>query len=253
MPTPFSHMVAITRLLADDAVPPELQTLLQNQRPAFMLGSVAPDARIDAPDSRAATHFYIYQEPIDRDPWRRMLDRYPALNTPVDEAHYAFVAGYVAHLAMDQMWTLDMLLPHFVHAGWGEDIHYRFLMLHTMLIDMDERDEARLPGWVPDTLQAAQPGDWLPFMPQPVLRGWQTLIYDQIKPGGVSKTLDIFGGRIGKTPQELRRLLDDKAWMQRELWNHVPRSVLNIVESTMYTHARASLVHYMREFGHVKS
>jgi hypothetical protein len=149
---------------------------------------------------------------------------------------------------MDQVWSVDMLAPHFAAAGWGENLKHRFFVLHTMLIDMDERDLARLPKWVPGALYAAEPGDWLPFMPLDVLRSWQSMIYEQIKPGGKSKTLEIFGGRVGTAPDELGRLVHDPVWMQHNLWDHVPRVVLASVEAEMYAHARDSLVRYMREF-----
>lgn len=218
------------------------------ERPAYVLGSVAPDARVDAPDPRAATHFYTYTEPFAQHPWMTMLERYPSLTQPKSAAHRAFIAGYVAHLAMDQVWSVDMLAPHFAAGTWGENRRHRFLVLHTLLIDMDKRDLASLPAWIPEALCQAAPDDWLPFMPQDALTDWQTLIYEQIKPGGASKTLEIFGERVSKTPDELRQILHDPAWMQQNLWDHVPRVLVASVEAEMTAHARDSLVRYLREF-----
>ncbi len=249
MPTPFSHMVAISHLLTDPDVPPDVREALAEQRPAFVLGSVAPDARPDAEDPRLATHFYSYMRPFDKAPWRIMLDEHPQLAPPQGVAHRAFLAGYVAHLAMDEVWTVDMLAPHFANGDWGDGIKERFFVLHLLLIDMDDRDALRIPAWAPDALQRAAPTDWLPFIPQDVLVDWQQLIGQQIVPGGSSKTLEIFGGRVDREPEQLRELVDDADWMQRELWAHVSPAVLTSVEQEMYEHARDSLVDYWREFG----
>lgn len=253
MPTPFSHMVALAQLLTDEAVPATIRATLNEQRPAYILGTVAPDARPDVPDPREATHFYSYTRPMEKHPWLLMLDRHPSLVAPKDAAHLAFLAGYVAHLAMDEIWTKHMLKPHFAESNWGEDIHHRFFNLHLMLIDMDERDLLAIPTWAPAAIQQAQPDDWLPFLPQSILTDWQTLIHQQIQPEGSSQTLAIFGARVGRTAQDLRQLADDEQWMQREIWDHVPRSVLTDVEVAMYNHARHSLMRYVQEYAQLSA
>lgn len=249
MPTPFTHLAGALNLLDAPALPESYRRLLTTQRPAYLLGTVAPDARIEAEDSRAATHFYTYEEGIDTPPWRVMLRRYPSLRGVGDPARQAFLAGYVAHLAMDEVWTRDMLGPHFAFGAWGASRKERFFLLHLMLIDMDERDLAALAPSVAVALLAARPADdWLPFMPGDVLTGWQRLIYDQVRPGGDSKTYEIFGGRVSREPDELRRLALDDAWMQAHLWDHVSRAVLADIEARMAAHALASLVAYLDEF-----
>jgi hypothetical protein len=247
MPTPFSHLAAIRKLLTDEDVPADIRRELNAQHPAYLLGSIVPDARVEnVVDSRSATHFYHYTEPYTKDPWRIMLDKHPQLNMPKDNAHKAFIAGYVAHLAMDQIWTENMLRPHFAHGDWGEDIKGRFFVLHLMLIDMDQRDLASLPGSVAKEICAAKPDHWLPFMPQDVVIGWQNDLYNQLKPDGASQTLEIFGARVHRTAEDMRRLVDDTAWMQKNLWDHVPRSILEVIEGQMYDHARQSLIAYMQ-------
>ena len=247
MPTPFSHLATLHRLMHAEDVPAAHRQMLTAQQPAYLLGSVAPDARVDAPDPRAATHFYTYTDPIEQPPWKIMLARYPSLATPASAAHRAFVAGYVAHLAMDTVWTKQMLGPHFAFAEWGEDRDHRFFVLHLLLIYMDERDLNTLPPDLPDKLHRAQPDDWLPFMPQRILTGWQQLIYDQIKPGGRSRTFEIFGERVERSPAELKQRLHDPDWMQRELWDNVPPAVLADIEQAMRARARDALVNYLTD------
>ena len=249
MPTPFSHLAALIQLLDDERIPLAYREALRQQRPAFLLGAVAPDARVDAPDPRAATHFYAYRDGITRPPWRIMLETYSTLAPTNNPTQQAFLAAYVGHLTMDAVWTQEMLGPHFASGNWGANRKERFFILHLLLIDMDERDLAQLPAWVAAELLQSAPSDaWLPFMPLSVLVGWQKLIYDQIKPGGASQTLIIFGERINCSPAELRQKVDDATWMQAHLWDHVPRSVLAEVEAQMYTQARQAMIAYLDEF-----
>jgi hypothetical protein len=151
---------------------------------------------------------------------------------------------------MDEIWTMQMLGPHFAFGDWSNRDH-RFFVLHLMLICMDERDLKLLPAWVPEELKAAQPHDWLPFMSERILQAWQTLIYDQIKPGGETQTFNIFGERVGRAPEELQAMAHDEGWMQRELWDHVPRQTLAEIERAMMDHACSSLIRYLSEYASI--
>ncbi|MCU0476087.1 MAG: zinc dependent phospholipase C family protein [Anaerolineae bacterium] len=236
MPTPFSHLAVAQRLLRDPSLPEAQRVVLAQHRPAFLLGSIAADARVEAGAPRSATHFYHYvQEMDDKPPWRIMMDAHPSLWTPDDAAHEAFIAGYVAHLAMDEVWSRRMVAPYFVGGGWG-DQRQRFVMLHVILIVLDERDERTLEPWQAGSLAEAAPYAWLPFLSDAALRDWRDLIHAQICPGGHSQTLEIFGSRAGKTPEQLRALLDSEDDLHAKLWQHVPRPYLSQVEREMYAH-----------------
>lgn len=245
MPTPFTHLAIANRLLEDASLSETARALLHAQRPAFLLGSVAADARISPTSQREDTHFYHYTQRIQDHPWRVMLARYPSLATPRDDAHRAFVAGYVAHLATDEYWSLHMLEPHFARGTWGDSIQARFFVLHLLLIAMDERDLAAIDRQQAHTLAACQPHNWLPFMPDEVLCEWNAFIAQQLL--GESETLRIFGERVRHTPAELRALLDDPAYMQNALWQHITPDLLTSHEAGMYAFSLAQLEAYLAE------
>ncbi|MFZ4815646.1 MAG: zinc dependent phospholipase C family protein [Phototrophicaceae bacterium] len=245
MPTPFSHLVMLERLRQDETLPHPIQRLLTSYAPAYTLGSIAPDARVPAPDSRYATHFYTYSKPMEEAPWRAMLKAHPQLIAPTDDEQRAFVAGYAAHLAMDEIWSREMLGPQFALADWGKDLQYRFFILQDLLVFMDERDEKQISPAMLGHLQQAQAGAWLPFMTRDILADWQQSIVLQLLPGGRSLTLEVLGERAQIAPAELRRRQDDPQWMQQELWANVPVQALATVEQHMAEHARASLIAYL--------
>jgi hypothetical protein len=246
MPTPFTHLEIAQRLLRDESIPASVRDLLHAEQGAFLLGSVAPDARVGSGVAREDTHFYLYGEQITEPPWRVMMARFPSLLRPHSDAHRGFVAGYVAHLSVDEIWSRRMVGPHFAGREWG-DRAFRFYMLHIILIYMDERDLSLLEGWQPAALRSARPAGWLPFAGDDDLRSWQKLIYDQIKASGESRTLEIFGGRIGRQPADMRAFLDAPEQMQRGLWDHIAPSLLAEVEREMYNHARQQLMIYFDE------
>ena len=248
MPTPFTHLRILQSLLVDERLPILYRKLLSRQRPAFQLGSIVADARVASGVGREVTHFYAYGSPISERPWRRMLRLYPALTTPIDEAHLAFLAGYVAHLAVDEAWTLKMVRPRFWECEWlGVDRHDKFLALHLILTVMDERDESLLASWQAASLTESAPHEWLPFMSDEILRGWRDLVARQILPDGTSETLNIFGLRLQRDPAEIRSALDDPARMDHYLWRHIPPSLLAEVERQLYAYARDQLAVYFTE------
>ncbi len=247
MPTPFTHLEIAQRLLADDAIPPETRADLNDERSAFLLGSIAADARVSSGLKREDTHFYLYDQTISAPPWRTMLARFPSLAQVKSSAQRAFLAAYVAHLSVDAVWTLEMADPYFAHSDWA-DQHERFIVLHMLLVTMDERDYPRLCGWQRATLLAAAPDNWLPFMSNADLTAWRDLVGTQLPPGAPT-TLEILGERLSLSPAALQGLVDSREAMERRLWAHIPRALWAEVEAQMYADARAQMLTYLDEYG----
>lgn len=244
MPTPFTHLFAAQRLLADDTIGAGLRDNLRAHLPAFLLGSIAADGHIGK-IKREETHFYTYDAPITTPPWQVMLAQYPILNTPQDADHHAFLAGYTVHLAMDAVWATEMLRAQFVEREWGSR-GLRFLVLHVMLTRMDERDYALFDPEVVSHLAEAQPHSWLPFLPDEALLRWRDIIIRQLPPDGNSETLNVLGGRVGKTPDELRKLVDSDGFFEARVWANIPQAMLATVETRMAVEAREALIAYMQ-------
>lgn len=242
MPTPFTHLLTAQRALAD------APAILTDHAGAFLLGSVVADAHGLAKLKREDTHFYAYDKPMEQTPWRLMLARNPSLRSPDDAAQTAFVAGYVLHLAMDEVFSLDMMRPYFGLGEWSTRF-FRFYMLHIMLSWMDERDQALLDPALNQAMGEVKVGEWLPFFPKSALVAWRDLMWRQLRPGGVSETLAIMAPRVSKEPAELRAVLDDPDKVDRWLWANVPQADLARVEDKMNAYALAQMGEYLRKAG----
>ncbi|MCS7072674.1 MAG: zinc dependent phospholipase C family protein [Anaerolinea sp.] len=242
MPTPFTHLACAQRLITDEALPAALRAFIDAHYPAFLLGSVAADGHHLCGLRREETHFYAYERPMEDHPYRVMLARYPVLGQ-AEGAARAFTLGYIAHLALDEIWAVRMLRPHFVERNWG-DRHIRFLMLHAILIVMDERDQALLSPETVAALGQADPRGWSPFMDDAALAEWRTIIHRQIAPGGTSETYAVIAPRVGLTVGQIAALMADQARLERDLWANIPRTLLAEVEAEMYAAARDHLLAY---------
>jgi hypothetical protein len=89
--------------------------------------------------------------------------------------------------------------------------------------------------------------NWLPFLSDTILCDWRDFIGEQIAPEGASQTLEVLGGRINRTPDDLRAILNTPERMQHELWENVTPETLATVEVDMYDHARDQMALYWQE------
>lgn len=247
MPTPFTHLATAARILNDARVPPSLHAALMVEKGAFLLGNIAADARVSSGIERAQTHFYSFDRPITEHPWRVMLARFPQLTRPTSMAQRVFLAGYVAHLAMDEVWSVRIVRPYFGEGAWGTPAQ-RFLLLNALLVRMDLRDYAALADWQRLALLEASPHGWLPFMTDMDLAGWRDFVGAQLPPDGESQTLAVIGERIGYQPAALQALVASADAMTL-LWDNVPEVVVTQAERAMREQSLLDMLTYWQECG----
>jgi hypothetical protein len=249
MPTPFTHLNAAQRFLADTSVPQSLRVFLETYLGAFLMGNFSPDAHhvTQGQLKREDTHFFEYREKVDPPAIQALLKTYPTLNASLTHTpeQAAFVAGYIAHLIVDQIWCEAMLFPHFYVARW-RDLEHSKIALHCIITSMDMRDYEKLNGHHYRALKSAHPQNWLPFLSDIALQTWSDMVTEQFNPnGGKSKTLEILGKRIKMTAEEFQALMVSEERLQTELWDYIPKTVLAHTEEAMYQAMRASIMTYL--------
>jgi hypothetical protein len=240
------HMAIAHRLITDPDVPADVRDAAQIHWGAFLLGNVAPDARVSSGLKRTDTHFFDYAAVIDPPAAVAMLTKHPTLRykATTDAAQAAFVAGYVAHLRVDEVWCTDALYPLF--HDWGTR-QSRFEMLHMLLGYLDARDYQTLPPSDYAPLHEATPSAWLPFIPDADLVTWRDLIANQLAPDGHNMTCNILAPRFGMTPDQMAAFISDPVCMDAQLWANVPPPRINDVEQRLYAGARQALIDYYRD------
>ncbi len=91
--------------------PDSLRSIVHAAQPAYYAGAIAPDARVRDEAAREATHFYSFR---DSSTWgsatRRLFSAYPELADPtlLTASQTAFVAGYLTHLAADEVFVVRL-------------------------------------------------------------------------------------------------------------------------------------------------
>jgi hypothetical protein len=247
MPTPFMHMALAHRLRHDPELPEKVCSHLAEQWGAFLLGSIAPDARVTAGTHRGDSHFFEYQPVVDPPPIVAMLNKHPNLRTTTltNNQHIAFVAGYAAHLKMDEVWCTDMLFPVFIQGNRWESKQTEYLMLHLLLAYLDQRDLQILTPEDYNKLASTLPQRWLPWMSDEGLCVWRDMVAAQLAPGGVSLTNQILGQRVALSADEMTKQINDKARMDEQMWSRLLPEQLASIEEAMYIHTRKALVDYL--------
>jgi hypothetical protein len=144
--------------------------------PAFVLGSIAPDAIHMRPnisgDDKRRTHLLV--DPPDSDDHRRvreLLVRYWAEGSEVTQ----FVEGYAAHLLADRIWVKTLMRAfgaHFPQSMPDEELQALYYQ-ETDWIDLDlyRRMLWREEVWA--QLAAAEPMDFQPFLTAEEIGQWR--------------------------------------------------------------------------------
>jgi hypothetical protein len=108
---PLAIHTAIARQMADSLRAPDLD----DQRGNVYLGSTAPDVRVITRWERQRTHYFDIHNFDEQSSVRAFLDDNPSLADAgaLAAPSRAFMAGYLSHLVVDEMWIGAVYRPVF--------------------------------------------------------------------------------------------------------------------------------------------
>lgn len=247
MPTPFTHLAKAQRLIDDPVLSTPQRAFLTHHWGAFLLGNIAPDAHHETTTlKREDTHFFAYTpkvEPLAED---AMLAAHPQLAFADlgETAQAAFLAGYLAHLAVDEVWCEQVVMAFAAAPEWG-DRQYRHFLFTSLMCLIDERDFKCLPAAHHAAMSIIEPNGWLPFLPDAALIGWRDVVARQIQPGGVRETLEMMGRIVYVGYDGLVALLNSPERLQSELWDRFTQARLDDAEEACYQHMRHVVCTYL--------
>lgn len=203
VPTPFNHLALAEAVRLDPRLLATTRRSLDRSRPAFLLGHTAPDYVNLAGRPRAESH--LFEVPMaDRRPAHQILfGRHPELADArgLDPDQAAFLAGYIAHLWIDQAWIAFIFEPIFGPSVSRGTFDERLLDHNLMRAALDQEDLTRLPSDLGAILQQAEPRRWLPFAADDSLCRWRDNLASQLRPGGRPSTMEVFASRHGIEPR----------------------------------------------------
>ena len=251
MPTPVTHLALAERMLREGTLPVAARRFLSQQRGPFLLGHTAPDVQTISGQSREETHFYTLP-PAPDEPGEehgpaheKLLGAHPALADPASlpPERAAFVAGYIAHILVDDLWLYDIFLPYFRqgHAPWRER-SFRHNVLRTWL---DRGDHARLNGTVASSLRQAAPRGWLSFIQDEALQARRDWLVDQLGPGKQLQTAEVFAERMGRSALEIETVLRSPSQMEEHVFGHIPRATVRRYRDVAYSRSTQLIGSYV--------
>lgn len=228
MPTPFTHLRFAHEVLFFNGLPQAVSEALCAEEPAFLLGCIGPDAQTVSGQPREATHFFHVPFRDAVPAARHLFDAYPALAQPaaLPRPQGVFMAGYMTHLALDELWIREVFEPIFgSRAPWGMFVE-RLYLHNALRSHLDASDLRRLPNSMAATLHAAQPRNFCPFIADETLLHWRDQIADQLSPGQASRTVEVFAERMGASPHAFAALVASPQDMQRRVYGRLPDGLL---------------------------
>lgn len=177
MPSLGSHL-AMARLLAGRVARPEIDA----DRGSFYLGATAPDIRVLTRGDREHTHFFMLEELATQDSVARLFATHPHLRdaAALDTPTRAFMAGYLTHLLMDQLYIERIYREFFGDASmFGGDP--RGNVLDRVLqyeLDRRQREEADAMAEIREALANCSSAADVRFIEQETLARWREVAAD---------------------------------------------------------------------------
>jgi hypothetical protein len=118
---------------------------LEDNRGAFYMGSTGPDMHILEGRRRSASHFFELDEMHEQNSVETFFEAYPELRKAreLSGGAPAFVAGYLTHLVIDEIWITEIYRPFFGPASpLGGDPRAN-IMDRVLQYDMDLQRRSR--------------------------------------------------------------------------------------------------------------
>ena len=248
------HLALAEEILQEGALPPLTRRLLIRQRGPFLLGHTAPDVQTVSGQARDETHFYTIPRTSDLLAHEALFAAHPRLAhaEALSPAQAAFIAGYIAHLLLDELWLDDIFLCHFwqdwsTHQpeSWPESLRERLFLHNVLRTWMDRHDQQRLNGSVVVALREAEPRSWLPFVGDRHLRAWRDWLVEQLDPRHSVQTAEVFAWRMGVPVAEMEAVLRSPQQMEERVFCHIPRIALKSFHDAGYECSVALIERYL--------
>jgi hypothetical protein len=152
---------------------------------AYYLGATSPDIRVLTRWEREQTHFFRLDELEHQDSIAAMFAAHPYLAdaSRLNAETAAWVAGYIGHLALDEMWITQVYRPYFGQlsalGGQGQaDAMDRVLQYE---LDRRRREETDAAAEIRAALERSSLAIHAGFLDSDTLRRWLEVAIDQTR------------------------------------------------------------------------
>jgi hypothetical protein len=243
MPTPAVHLYVAQHILGR-----QLAGRLNGEAGDFLLGSVAPDAWSVGHITRRQAHILPIPIPAGLHGATELLALYPQLARAarLTPGQAAFVAGYMGHLLVDEIWYHRIFEPHFWLGGDADPPLERRLVCHNVLRLYHENQlQAQLEPALVDALAGSEPAYDFPLLSDAELRQWRDRLGTEMHPGAPKRSAEVFAKRLHVPVEHLLELLTDAAVFEAEILGRLPAGALEEVVDEGITQAAQLVQRYL--------
>ena len=250
MPTPFYHIVIAEEILEDSRLNTPVQDLLADFFSAFLFGNVAPDVQAISRYTREDTHFFSIDNVGNNVAYKAMLSKHKELSNTrlLSPVRSAFVAGYLAHLLLDQAWIVEVFNPVFgKKVNWGK-FRERLFLHNVLRTFLDQREYDHLPSDIGQRFSLNLSSTrWLSFVDNKDLYRWYQFLSEQLADGLSSRTVEVFADRMGLKPEDFEAILLDDDVMEKKIFARISRIQLDKFRQRALDNTIVMLNDYFRE------
>lgn len=178
---PLAIHTSIAKRMADCLSLPSLD----EQRGNVYLGSTAPDIRVITRWERQRTHYFDIHNFGDQSSLAAFFENNPALSRSgaLDDRTRAFLAGYMSHLVVDEMWIAAIYRPFFgekspLGGTLRANVMDRALQFS---MDADTRADSDFMAHVTDAVARCDLDLDIGFIDRDTLSRWHEVITDFVR------------------------------------------------------------------------
>jgi len=157
-------------------------SVIEADRGAFFLGSTSPDIRVITRGNRADTHFFDLDHYEAQDSIKRMFSEHPDLKfqADMDTTAAAFMAGYITHLVLDELFISEIYRPYFGLRSTNGGSQYANLLDRALQYQMDliDRKHGSEMSEIVSALSVRIKLPLIPFIEPGNLEEWLTVSRD---------------------------------------------------------------------------
>jgi hypothetical protein len=156
--------------------------LLDQERGNLYLGSTAPDLRVITRWERERTHFFDLGNVEEQSSVAGLFLAHPGLAraAALNESTAAFIAGYLTHLVMDEMWMTTIYRPFFVEGSSLEGDPWSNIMDRVVQfsIDREKRSDRALVAHLVDEVARCDLALEIDFIDGETLHRWREVVME---------------------------------------------------------------------------
>lgn len=195
--------------------------LIDDQRGSLYLGATAPDIRVLTRWERERTHFFDIHTFDEQDGVAALFESHPDLAEPsrLAEPTTSFIAGYITHLIMDEMWINNVYRPFFgERSPLGGDMRANVMDRALQFsMDSERRNDRDLMLHVMSEVATCDLDLAIDFIDQDTLKQWHGFVvkltdqmpdWDRYR-SGARRHLERSGVEVGPEFEELMNSLPE--------------------------------------------